>query len=269
MKKKDGHIHSPFCPHGTKDSLHEYAEKAIQNGFTEITFTEHAPLPSDFSDPVPEQDSSMKDSDLEDYFEAVNKVKEQYSKHIKIFAGLEVDYIEGFEEGTKKVLETAGPFIDDAILSVHFLKIGKEYWCMDYNEDVFAELIKKCGSAEDVYDLYYSTLEKSLLAELGPYKPKRIGHVTLARKFQMVHPSAFDEQSALMKLFALIKEQEYQIDFNTAGLRKPYCGETYPPLHYAEMALSLGIPLVYGSDAHSAKDVGTGYEIFQSVLNIR
>ncbi|MFY4774577.1 histidinol-phosphatase HisJ [Metabacillus sp. RGM 3146] len=269
MKKKDGHIHSPFCPHGSKDFLHEYTEKAIQNGFTEITFTEHAPLPSGFKDPAPEEDSSMKASELADYFQAINTVKEAYSKHISILAGLEVDYIEGFEEGTKKVLEAAGPYIDDTLLSVHFLKTENDYWCMDYSEEVFGELIKRCGSAENVYELYYRTLEKSVAADLGPYKPKRIGHITLARKFQKVHPSAFDEQAALIKLFALLKAQEYQIDFNTAGLRKPNCGETYPPLPFAEMALSLGISLVYGSDAHTAKEVGAAYDVYQRLLNIR
>ena len=43
--KRDGHIHTPFCPHGTKDSFEEYIEKALSLGFKEISFTEHAPLP--------------------------------------------------------------------------------------------------------------------------------------------------------------------------------------------------------------------------------
>lgn len=51
--KKDGHIHTPYCPHGTLDPIHLYIEKAIQNGFREISFTEHAPLPSNFIDPTP------------------------------------------------------------------------------------------------------------------------------------------------------------------------------------------------------------------------
>ena len=43
--KKDGHIHTPYCPHGTLDPFQNYIEKAIQNDFQEISFTEHAPLP--------------------------------------------------------------------------------------------------------------------------------------------------------------------------------------------------------------------------------
>ena len=42
---KDGHIHSPYCPHGTKDSFEKYIEKALEEGLEEISFTEHLPLP--------------------------------------------------------------------------------------------------------------------------------------------------------------------------------------------------------------------------------
>lgn len=43
MEKRDAHIHTPFCPHGSKDALKQYVEKALERGFTSITFTEHAP----------------------------------------------------------------------------------------------------------------------------------------------------------------------------------------------------------------------------------
>ncbi|HHY21833.1 MAG TPA: PHP domain-containing protein, partial [Bacilli bacterium] len=54
----DGHVHTPFCPHGSKDELEEYVLRAIELGLTGLTFTEHAPLPLSFEDPTPEQDSA-------------------------------------------------------------------------------------------------------------------------------------------------------------------------------------------------------------------
>ena len=51
--KKDGHVHTPFCPHGSKDHFEEYIEKALALGFKEISFTEHAPLPEGFIDTTP------------------------------------------------------------------------------------------------------------------------------------------------------------------------------------------------------------------------
>ncbi|WP_347862569.1 PHP domain-containing protein [Salimicrobium sp. PL1-032A] len=50
---KDGHVHTPFCPHGSEDALKTYVEKAISLGYTSVTFTEHAPLPPGFQDPAP------------------------------------------------------------------------------------------------------------------------------------------------------------------------------------------------------------------------
>ena len=80
--KQDKHIHTPYCPHGSTDALAGYIEKAITAGFTEISFTEHAPLPAGFIDPTPQQDSGMQISLLEDYFTSIAKVKHQYQKDI-------------------------------------------------------------------------------------------------------------------------------------------------------------------------------------------
>ena len=64
---KDGHVHSPYCLHGSKDSFQMYIEKAIASGIEEISFTEHFPLPNGFEDPVKEKDSSMDLESLEKY----------------------------------------------------------------------------------------------------------------------------------------------------------------------------------------------------------
>ena len=50
--KRDGHIHTPFCPHGSKASLEAYVEEAICLGREEISFTEHFPLPKHIIDPI-------------------------------------------------------------------------------------------------------------------------------------------------------------------------------------------------------------------------
>ena len=81
---RDGHIHTPFCPHGSNDALHEYIEKAISLGYTDISFTEHAPLPTGFIDPTPYQDSAMKKEQLASYVSILQSLKKQYERHIRI-----------------------------------------------------------------------------------------------------------------------------------------------------------------------------------------
>ena len=258
--KRDGHIHSPYCPHGTKDALKMYIEKAIQSGFTDISFTEHAPLPRAFSDPTPMKDSGMAHENLHLYLDAVNGAKDAYKNDILIRTGLEVDYLAGYEDDTREFLNEVGPLLDDSILSVHFLKAADRYYCADYSKDVFMDLANAAGTVEAVYELYYDTLEASLFAELGRFKPKRIGHPTLVHKFQLAHGEKIDDSQRIKCVFEIISRLGYEIDFNGAGFSKPDCLEPYPPLKYVPLAQSMCIPLVFGSDAHSADGLHKHYE---------
>ena len=153
---KDGHVHSPYCLHGSKDSFQTYIEKAIASGIEEISFTEHFPLPNGFEDPVKEKDSSMDLESLEKYINELKIIKTFYAGVIKINIGVEIDYIEGYEEEIKDLLNKYGKFFEDSILSVHMVKYEDEYYCIDYSRENFAELVELLGSLEKVYNLYYN-----------------------------------------------------------------------------------------------------------------
>ncbi|MCD8508686.1 MAG: histidinol-phosphatase HisJ [Bacillus sp. (in: Bacteria)] len=265
MYKKDGHIHSPYCPHGTNYELEAYILKGLELGYDEMTFTEHAPLPKNFEDPVPLKDSAMSWSDLEPYLIKLNNLKRKYENKITINIGLEIDYIEGFEKETKQFLQKWGPMIDDSILSVHFIKASTtdSYICLDYSPDSFEKLVEEYQSIEGVYQKYYDTLTNSILAELGPYKPKRVGHITLVRKFQRSFPRDFNDKKYILEALQLVQKQGMSLDINGAGRLKPLCREFYPPLDWVKVAADMNIPLVYGSDAHSPLQLGEGLTEFQ------
>ncbi|WP_046176698.1 histidinol-phosphatase HisJ [Domibacillus indicus] len=257
---RDGHIHTPYCPHGSNDSLKQYIERAIELGFSELTFTEHAPLPENFIDPAPARDSSMQKADLEQYIQEVEKVKKQYASSLTINTGLEVDFIAGFEKETTEFLNEYGSFLDDTILSVHFLPVKGQFVCIDFSEEEFGRIIKEAGSIEFVYKLYYDTVLQSIEADLGPFKPSRIGHITLVRKFQHMFPCTEPFEEHIDRMLRAVKQAGYSLDYNGAGFVKPLCRETYPPARIAHAAHSLGIPLVYGSDAHASAGIGQGLD---------
>ncbi|MEI5905541.1 histidinol-phosphatase HisJ [Bacillus spongiae] len=267
MLRKDGHIHSPYCPHGTSDKIIEYVERAIKLGYEEISFTEHAPLPDGFVDPTPYEDSAMKYESLENYFEEVDKIKYEYRKKLKINVGLEVDYIEGFEEETKNFLNEVGPRLDDAILSVHFLKKGSHYNCLDYSPDEFEKMIRAYGSVDNIHRYYFNTLKLSLHSNLGDYKPKRIGHMTLIRKFHKRYPSNQRFEREILDILNIMKEKNYELDWNGAGTAKPLCREPYPPSWVIAEAIKREIPLVYGSDAHQVKELNQGNATLIQIKN--
>ncbi len=266
MRKKDGHVHTPFCPHGTTDSLEMYIDHALNAGFDEITFTEHAPLPEGFSDPVPDGDSAMELSVLEDYISHVTMLQKNYSENIKINLGFEVDFIDGFEKETASFLNDYGSYIDDAILSVHFLKLKERYYCLDYHEDSFLDMTDAAGSLKLLHEKYYLTLLAAVRSNLGSYKPRRLGHLTLIQKFQKRFPVQFDLKEMQNEVLTAIKKENMELDFNVAGLRKNLCGAIYLDQWMIEEAKKQNIPLVYGSDAHSAKDVGASYSLFSKAL---
>lgn len=264
--KRNGHIHTPFCPHGTKDSFEQYIEQAIQYNFDDITFTEHAPLPTGFVDPTPLQDSGMREEDVQIYLQQLQQLKKQYAKQINIRIGFEVDYIIGYEKQTKEWLHTYGELIDDAILSVHFLKIGDKYVCIDYSEDVFMETVAEVGSVERLYHLYYDTVQQSIIADLGTFKPKRIGHPTLIHKFQHIHKETVNDDKRIEQVLNAMKNHHLELDVNSAGYAKKFCLESYPPIRYIEQAKQLQIPLVFGSDAHQANDLYQFYDELKPYL---
>lgn len=255
----DGHVHTPFCPHGTRDTLKQYIENAIMKNYKSISFTEHAPLPPSFKDPVPTKDSAIPLERMEDYIKALEEIRESYKKDITVHIGLEVDYIEGFEEEFKDFLDTYGPMLTDSILSVHFLKTDQGYICLDYGLDAFKQLVHNLGTIDAVYDRYFDTLSKSISADLGTYKPDRIGHMTLIQKFKKEYPTSTSYEKTIDELLEQVKQNNYALDINSAGLRKPYCLDTYPPESTIQKAKARGIHLVYGSDAHKASDLGEGY----------
>ncbi|GAE30081.1 histidinol-phosphatase HisJ [Halalkalibacter hemicellulosilyticus] len=259
MNIHDGHVHTPYCPHGTKDSLAAYCDEAIRLGRSGITFAEHAPLPTSFIDPTPDQDSAMKQSELHTYIDEIQQLKKEYQNHLAIYLGLEVDFIIGFETETKAFLEEYGPYLDDSILSVHFIQIGDQYVCLDYSPDAFSLICDQLGSIDAVHRLYYKTVYESVSAELGTYKPQRIGHMTLVQKFHKRFRTNTSHLNQITAILNKIKAKGYMLDYNGAGVIKPLCKEPYPYSTVIHQAKQMNIPLVYGSDAHQVKELNNGY----------
>lgn len=264
--KIDGHIHSPYCPHGSSDSFEQYIYQAIALGYQEMSFTEHAPLPINFIDPTPDKDSGMNPDLLDLYISDLQKLKEKYKNHIKINIGLEVDYIIYFENETKKFLAKYGPYLDDSILSVHFLYHRGDYYCLDFSAEEFDRIIAIFGTVEKVYDCYYELVKQSIMADLGQYKPKRIGHMTLVHKFQKKYPCTKNFHDQICKILDLVYDKKMSLDYNGAGVNKQFCLEPYPPEWIVIEANKRKIPLIYGSDAHTSRDLNQGYS--QLLANI-
>ncbi|WP_347862568.1 histidinol-phosphatase HisJ [Salimicrobium sp. PL1-032A] len=200
----------------------------------------------------------MEMKEMEQYLKAIDEVKAAYRKDLTILTGLEVDYIEGYENETRAFLNEYGPHLEDSILSVHFLKGQRNWHCIDFSPDAFERAFKDIGGIRETYAKYYEQLRRSVHADLGDHKPGRIGHMSLIRKFHQLHPSPSDWVHMAKSLLPVIKQEKMTLDYNGAGYKKEHCREPYPPVSIAQEAYELGIPLVYGSDAHTASGLNAG-----------
>ena len=270
--KIDGHTHTELCPHGSHESTALMIERAIKLGFAQYCITEHAPLPHGFERKYRGESeglttASLTWDQLDDYFALTKQLKKKYQDQIKISVGFEVDYLPGFETQIRDFMDQVGPKTQQNILSIHFMP-GKDagLWCVDYTTADFAAGFGQwLAEPQKLYHHYFELVLKEVNADLGKYRPQRLGHLNLIQKYQDYFglPAEFDAENLelIKQILRVIKEQGRELDFNTAGLYKPYCNQFYPGRQITQLAEEMNIPLVFGSDAHAVIDVGHGWHL--------
>lgn len=270
LRRRDGHTHTEFCPHGSREATEQFIDRAIALGFESYSLTEHPPLPRGFIDPTPDRSCGMRWEELEPYLMHAQELKRRYADRIEIRVGLEVDYIPGYESDVRDMLNTHGAELDDALLSVHFLE-GRGGWrCVDFSPEDFQEgLIDPYGSIEAVHQAYWAVVKQAIEADLGPYKPRRMSHLSLVHKFQLKYPLKNPQhfRAQVSEILDAIQERGMELDLDAAGLFKPDCLEIYPAPWILAEAVKRRIPIVYGSDTHSVKGVGQGFDETMRILN--
>lgn len=262
--RQDGHTHSPWCPHGSDRPLDDYLEQAVALGFERYAVTEHIPLPDGFFDPLGPYECAPHPDVLDAYLAGVEDAKARWAGRIDVLVGLEIDYLGAAQGGWHgdllRRLDAIWDRLDPAatLLSVHFI----DGTLVDGTPELTAALVPP-GEPNDAYHLrYYAVLEAALGASWRwrgrDLRPRRVAHLTLPRKFIRALPLREPERvlDAATRVLERVAREGLELDLNTAGLDKPWCGETYLPEPLLTRARELGIPLVFGSDAHAPEEVG-------------
>ena len=262
--KTDTHTHTEYCRHGTGDYAEEMILRAIELGYDSYSITEHAPMPREFLEESPTSklydlsDFNMAISDLEHYLKNMHALKEKYKSDIQIKVGFEIDFIEEYTDYNKDFLNEYGKLIDDSIISIHFLEGVGGLRSIDYSPEDFQDgLLNHYGSFDNIEKAYYDLLKSLLESDLGLYKPKRIGHITIYRKFEKydfnleeIKPATIPED-----IIKSILENNISLDYNLSGYSKSYLKDSYPPENMVRGLLDRGLILVPGSDAHGVNAI--------------
>jgi histidinol-phosphatase (PHP family) len=243
----DYHIHTHLCRHA-KGEPREYVERAIGLGMSELGFADHLPFLAGWGPhhDLPD-DWSMGLDELDGYVSLVQGLARDYSGHLRIVLGIEVDYIEETLDETADLLASY-PF-DYAIGSVH---IVGERFAFDHPE------LRDHLPGYGVERIFLESLELAERAAASGLFDV-IGHLDDAKKFG---PRPSDEAAvaaAASGALRAVAAAGIAIELNTAGLRKPV-HEAYPAPGLLAEARALGIPLTFGSDAHRPEEVGWAFD---------
>lgn len=235
----DYHMHTFLCGHAS-GKPEDYAEHALRLGLQEIGFSDHAPLVS-HDDPS----ITMSFDELPHYHEMLEALKTQYAKKkLSIKIGIEADFIPGYEEKTKAILD-AYPY-DYVLGSVHF--IGELAFDNPKQKDRL-----KTSNIDKVYSDYHTLLRKSAASGLFDI----MAHVDLVKKFGD-RPTK-DMAAEIKETASIFKKSGVVIEINASGLRKPV-KEIYPSLTDLLIYCQAGVPVTFGSDAHAPDEVGSGFK---------
>lgn len=271
MIKWDGHTHTKFCKHGSPAETGEYIERAAAQGFQRYTLSEHPPLPDRWvKNEQLMAELAMNREELPAYLRYAQDMKAKYADSIEVTVGLEMDYLDGYESFSDRLLDSCGDVLEDVVVSVHYLAGVEGMRCLDFTPEDFREGILAFygGSMDAVVDAYYDQVELAVAwAAKLPYR-KRLGHINLIEKFSSALPPVDPAQSErrLRAILPKLAEAGLSVDVNTAGLRVSTCGRSYVPEWFVRECVKRGIPCVYGSDAHRPDHVGYGWDWYEKTI---
>lgn len=242
----DTHIHTHYS-HG-KASAQEMYAAARDKGMTVFGFSEHSPRPEGFDYPTDYKEKLT--AAWPNYIAEVRELQNN-TDAITVLLGIEMDWTVGQNEYIRTKL-AADPF-DYVIAGIHFL----DTWGFDYKAEDWAECTtQECHTR---YERFFATMVE--MAGTGLFNI--VAHPDIIKIFSvdtfrawMATPKA---QECVRAALVAVKKAGMAMEISSAGLRK-LCREIYPGPFFMETARDLGLPISFGSDAHSTASVGYAFD---------
>ena len=243
------HTHTYRCGHASGDER-AYVEKAIELGFKELGFSEHAPMP--FPEGIPEQNLSrllsmrMKMHETEEYVSNLLALREEYKNDIKIHIGFEteyfdccfdafIDYIKDYPVDYLILGQHFGdPFVDP--MPYHGAQYTKDSQLINYVDDV----VKGIESGKITYVAH---------PDVSFYK----------RSLEVY-------EHEMTRLINAAKNNSVPLEINFYGLQEV---RNYPTLEFWLLANEIGCDVVLGSDAHKPENLKNPYALKHAELMLK
>jgi len=249
MLREDFHVHSTFSD--GKNTPEEIVAQALSIGLERLGFSEH-------SYALPDIDSCIPYAQIPVYRQTIAALKEQYAGRIQLFCGIEQDiWSQEPAEG-----------YDYVIGSVHYLKLGEEYYSIDWKPEFITEAAEKHfdGDLLAVAEEYFR-LEGEVYERTGC---DIIGHFDLVSKLNERY-GFFDTQSIRYRhawqtaADRLLKSGAY-FEINTGAISRGYRSSPYPSTEILHYLSDRGARFILSGDSHSAQNLCYGFEQWERTL---
>lgn len=217
------HTHTFRCRHAV-GTEREYIENGIISGMTELGFAEH--IPYVFPDGH-ESGHRMYIKDLDNYFETLASLREEYSDRIKLYIGFETEYYPLYFDKTMELI-CKYP-VDYLIMGQHFIDNEESPYLGNYRT-----------SDRDFLKRYVEQASEGL----------RTGKFSC-----FAHPDLMDftgdedyYTEQMTELCTVAKECDVPLELNAMGYVTP--SRCYPSKRFFRIAEKVGNDVVIGCDAH-------------------
>lgn len=218
------HTHTYRCGHA-KGTDEEYVIAAINNGYTKMGFSDHAPYI--FPDGH-ESGFRVKKKDVEGYVKSIRDLQEKYKDKIDIKLGFELEYFPDLNDTEIEYLKQFN--YDYLILGQHFT---------DNEYEKYAAYSGTETNSDSILDKYISQLILGAKSGLFAY----VCHPDLIN-----YKGSTDTYIKKMRyMLERLKKIGIPIEFNFYGF---FENRQYPNYQFWKMVAEIGNPVVIGLDAH-------------------
>jgi histidinol-phosphatase (PHP family) len=257
MTRTSLHTHTSFCD-GT-DDVETMCRAAWKKGLAAVGFSGHAPISRKIGFTtgwhIPEER-------LEEYLAQVRAARRRWEGKLRVFLGLEVDYIKGLCGPADRDIRELG--LDYIIASVHYLLPpgNGPLFSVDGPMEELARGVREgfAGDGEAMMAAYWDAVQDMIAA--GGFDI--LGHADLIKKNnahrRWFNPEAGTYGGKIRETARAAGKAALVAELNTGGLTRNRCPDTYPSVPLLRLFREAGVPVIITADAHRAGELDGHYQ---------
>ncbi len=247
------HTHSEFCD--GQGSIEDNIISAISFGITDLGFSSHAPL---YFNPK----WTMREERFPEYKNEINNLSVKYAELIRLFTGLEIDYIPGIMGPLHQNIISKN--LDYTIGAVHVLGSPENDSLVPItgNSKPYEESVREKLEGDVVYSVkeYFRLVRQMLISD----PPDIVAHIDLIKKINIDY-ILFDEtapwyENEIYDTLDALKKSGVITEINTGALTRKKAKSLFPSDLILNEILKNNLPVTVNSDSHSPEDIAGLYE---------